>query len=283
MKFAITGTSGYVGSALKHYFASKGNEILELRRVKHPEEALPHVVPYSLGDSPHDPRLTDSDVLIHCAYDFSPLSWEDIHRVNVLGSAKLFEAAAAQGVKKLVLISSISAFEEATSLYGRAKLEMEQEAFKHNGVVIRPGLVFGDTPGGMVGTLKRFITQLPIVPQIGGNQQMFLVHQDDLATLIEMALARNYAEHSPLYACHQSSLAFKEILRRLAQAARARRLFLPIPWRFAWLGLKTLEVAGHPIGIKSDSLISMMNPNHNPDFAAAQQIGATFREFQPQA
>ena len=37
--------------------------------------------------------------------------------------------------------------------YGRAKLELEQEVLRRDGVVLRPGLVFGIGAGGMFGAM----------------------------------------------------------------------------------------------------------------------------------
>ena len=279
MKYAITGNNGYVGGAISRFFSDRGVEILELRRNKNNPSSAQNVIPYSLGDSLSDPRLIGSDCLIHCAYDFSPQKWSDIQDINIRGTERLFASARSLGVKKIVLISSISAFENSASLYGRAKLEMERIAQEYEAIIIRPGLVFGDSPGGMVGTLSRFIEKLPVVPQIGGAQEMFLVHQDDLSALIEKALAASDATSQPLFACNTAPIRFRDILRQLARKQKHTRIFIPIPWRGAWIGLKLLESLGFSAGIKSDSLISLMNPNPSPDFRITETLGVHFREL----
>src|SRR5206468_10991476 len=82
-----------------------------------------------------DLRARKVSVLVHAAWDFSALTAADIHRVNVEGSARLFQLAREAGVRRIVLISSISAFNGARSLYGRAKLEVEADAARHNAII----------------------------------------------------------------------------------------------------------------------------------------------------
>ena len=280
MRFAITGSNGYVGGAIKKYFEARGHTCLELCRRKSFSSSGEQPLEYQLGDKPNDPRLAGCDALIHCAYDFSVTSWAEINRVNVLGTQHLFEAAKSAGIRKIVLISSISAFETSSSLYGRAKLEMENIATRSNAIIVRPGLVWGDSPGGMVGTLSRLVEKLPIVPEIGGSQEMFLVHQDDLCALIDKSLHERGTEGKPLLACNSKCIRFADILRLIAKKQGHSRLFLPIPWRCAWLGLRTLELTGVQLGIRSDSLISLMNPNPEPDFGETSRLGIGFRSFE---
>src|SRR4051794_5617602 len=106
--YAITGTTGYIGEYLSRYLQDRGMHIRELRRMRAGEALSGNVVPFSLGQ-PISPDVFDGvDILIHCAYDFTVTSWEDIKRINVDGTVKLFEAAATASVKTLLFISTIS-------------------------------------------------------------------------------------------------------------------------------------------------------------------------------
>jgi hypothetical protein len=57
------------------------------------------------------------------------------------------------GVRRLVFISTISAFDGCRSFYGKGKLEVERITHSLGGWVIRPGLLYGEKPGGMLGRL----------------------------------------------------------------------------------------------------------------------------------
>ncbi|HXE41644.1 MAG TPA: NAD-dependent epimerase/dehydratase family protein, partial [Candidatus Baltobacteraceae bacterium] len=147
---AITGSNGYVGSCVKNYFTSHGWEILELTR--RPKAGV-RATQFQLGDDLSPQLLVGVNALVHCAYDFKPLTWNEIVAVNVEGSRKILEAARAAGIPKIIYISSISAFNGCKSLYGKAKLEIEKIALSNGALVIRPGLVWGNPPGAMFGKL----------------------------------------------------------------------------------------------------------------------------------
>ncbi len=46
-----------------------------------------------------------------------------------------------------------------------------------------------------------------------------------------------------------------------------------------WLGLKTVESIGLPLGFRSDSLVSLINQNAAPDFSATDRVGLRRRPF----
>ena len=101
--------------------------------------------------------------LIHCAYDMTLRQPDQIRQVNVDGSATLLRSAAERGVERIVVLSSMSAYDGTEQLYGRAKLDIERLTLDVGGAAIRPGLVYGPDAGGMAGTLAG-LTKLPVVP-----------------------------------------------------------------------------------------------------------------------
>ena len=135
----VTGANGYVGSQLRDCFSHQGWTVYSLVRER--SGAQPHpdaVIPFSLDEGVDPGRLRGIDVLVHCAYDFRTTRWEEIHRTNVMGSIRLFEEARKAGVKRIVLISTMSAFEGCASMYGRAKLEIERTARGDDVAIVRP-------------------------------------------------------------------------------------------------------------------------------------------------
>lgn len=278
MRCAITGSNGYVGSAIKAFLLSKGCEIVEMRRIKNGEAPNPCVIPFSLCDDIGPEMLRGLDVLIHCAYDFRLYHWKDIHRVNVLGSKRLLETAAKAGVCRRVVISTMSAFEHCRSMYGKAKLEIEAAAAKYGAVIVRPGLVYGPQPGGIVGSLKRVVSQSTLVPIIRkGNVPLYLTHQDDLAELIWKACEGEIPPGQPISAVSESPVTFAQILRILAKGKNIT--LVPVPTFPVWLLLRTLEQVGIPVGLRSDSLVSLLHQNQKPSFELTRKTGVLFREF----
>jgi nucleoside-diphosphate-sugar epimerase len=278
---AITGSNGYVGGCLKNYLAARGWEILELTRRPKPGA---RAVPFQLGAEIPPPALAGADALVHCAYDFQPLQREEIHAVNVDGTRKLFQAARAAGVGKIVCLSSISAYDGCRSLYGQAKLEIEKIALDNGARVIRPGLVYGSGPAGMFGKLVAQVRKSSVIPLMGdGSQVQFLVHHEDLAAFIEKFTAGEI-EIAPgvLTAAHDRPWLFRQLLSEIARGLDKKIKFVPLPWGLVWAGLKTAEVCGLRLNFRSDSLASLMHQNPKPDFSPNAAAGLICRPFEIQ-
>jgi nucleoside-diphosphate-sugar epimerase len=273
---AITGSNGYVGGGVKKYFAAHGWEILELTRQP---KAGARAVKFQLGDEISPASLAGVDALVHCAYDFQPLRWNEIRAVNVAGSRKILEAAHMAKIPKIIFISSISAFDGCRSLYGKAKLEVEKIALDHGALVIRPGLVYGNDSGGMFGKLAAQVRKSAVIPLIGdGSQIQFLVHSEDLCAFIEKFAAEKIRPAPViLTAANAQPWPFKKLLLEIARGQNKKIKLIPLPWRLVWLGLKSAEVCGLKLNFRSDSLVSLMHQNPAPDFSPNVAVGLICR------
>jgi nucleoside-diphosphate-sugar epimerase len=275
---AITGGNGYVGGCVKKLFVSRGWEIFELTRRPRPGSRS---FQFQLGDDLSPELLSGVTAFVHCAYDFTPVQWDDIAAVNVEGSRKILQAARAASVPRIVFISSISAFDGCRSLYGKAKLEIEKIALDVGALVVRPGLVYGGVAGGMFGKLAEKMKKSTIVPLVGnGSQIQFLVHNEDLCAFIDKFASGNL-ETPPrvVTAAHEHPWPFKELIREIAGAQGKKPAFIPVPWRAVWLALKSAELCGLRLNFRSDSLVSLMYQNPAPDFSQNANLGLTCRPF----
>lgn len=277
---AITGRHGYVGGCLANHFAARGWQILEFTRRP---EADTHAVRFRLGEDVSPQSLADATALVHCAYDFAPHRWNDIRSVNVEGSRKLFEAARAAGVERMICISTISAYDGCRSLYGKAKLEIETIALAHGAQIIRPGLVYGRGPGGMFGRLVSQIRNSSLIPLVGdGSQSQYLVHEDDLCTFIEDYAAGSVQLKVPiLTAAHPHPWSLRQLLEAISWKLNKKAVFVPLPWRLVWAGLKSAETCGLRLSFRSDSVVSLVYQNPDPDFSMNTEAGLVCRPFDP--
>lgn len=277
MKVAITGASGYVGGCLSDGFRKHGHEVIALSR----RPCAPPWTSFSLGDDPHRLPWASVEVLIHAAYDFTAQTWQEFIEKNVDPSIALLKAARQAGVGRLIFISSMSSFEGCRSNYGKAKLMIEKEALAIGALVIRPGLVWGEHSGGVMGTLETLVTKLPVVPfLIGGrNTNQYLIHETDLSKAVVA-----FAEKPPINighlhsATHPIPVSLLTILKSIAQRSRKSRLYLPIPWQLAMAGLMSVETLGiHPL-FRSDSLTGLVHGNPHPA-NPTPPAGVTYRPF----
>jgi nucleoside-diphosphate-sugar epimerase len=247
MKIAITGSTGFVGSCVAAQFAAAGHQITRLSRDS-----------FLLERGLTTP-LAGFDAMIHAAYDFT--SRDDR---NVAGSVRLFEQAKAAGVEHLIFISSLSAFPGCLSQYGAGKLAVERELERIGGKSVRLGFVCDDSGRGLSGALKRLAT-LPIVPlPDGGAQNLYLIRAAELGSALSGIL--RLPERATVALAHPAPLTFAEMMRGFARKQNHRPLFVPVPWRVLWAPLRLAEASGFNLKLRSDSLVSLMNQNPDPDF-----------------
>jgi nucleoside-diphosphate-sugar epimerase len=253
MRIAVTGANGYVGSRIAAYLERKA-EVVGLTRTNG----------FVLGTRTDPEMFRNVDVLVHCAHDFAD------HERNVKDTLGLFAAARLAGVRKIIFISSMSAFDGCKSRYGKAKREIERKA---KGIaIIRPGLVYDRNAGSIMGSLRK-AAQRPIVPLVCGSKRLYLVHSEDLAALV-WELCNAPLPKKPVIAAHSSPHTFREILQTLAQH---NPRFVPVPYWAAYAGLRAAELLHIPSGLRSDSLVGLANADEDVRFD--QNIKTRFRPF----
>jgi nucleoside-diphosphate-sugar epimerase len=281
---AITGASGYVGGLVGRRFTDAGWDVVTLRRTPSTELALgrPTAVerPFTLGE-PLDPAsLRDVQVVVHCAYDLGLTDPREIERVNVFGTLRLLDAAAAAGVKRVVLVSSMSAYEGTEQVYGRAKLACEQAVLDAGGVAVRLGLVYGEGWGGMAGSLRKLIS-LPVVPLMAGRSHQFTVHEDDAATGLVAVAQADGTPPGAVGLAHPQAVRFRHLLDGFARQAGVRPRFVPVPWRPVHALMRACERVGVTLPLRSDSLLGLVRPApYVPGFDEWARLGVELRRFE---
>lgn len=264
-KVAITGARGYLGSILARNFQIAGWETtLLVREVRDRGE-----VAFQLGNKITPESLKEHQAFVHCAYDFKPSSWAEIYEANIIGSRFCFDAAIQAGVGRRVFVSSMSAYEGCCSMYGKAKLAVEQEFLSRGVFCVRPGLLWSDEPGGMFGKLARAAGTLPFLPLVdGGEQKLALSQSEDLAVgVVNYCLG---SADSPLEAqitAYPELLTFRKILEHLAGLAGRNPRFFSIPGWASIAGLRSAEFFNISLPFKSDSLVSLLHQNPSPMFS----------------
>jgi nucleoside-diphosphate-sugar epimerase len=283
---ALTGAHGYVGSALHRGLTAAGWTVVSLsRRGTLAGEETGDEIQWSLEDPSalrQELRRREVSAVVHAAWDLRLVRPRDLERVNVQGSLRLLEDARAAGVPRFVFISSISAFDEAESHYGKTKLAVERAVTLEGGVVIRPGLVYGDRPGGMFGALYAQAGRSTIIPLLGnGRYAQYLVHEDDLAAAVVAAVSTDKVPHRPVTVAHPEPRPLRALMQQLAQSQGNHPRFVSVPWPVVYYGLKLAEVAGLKLGFRSDSVIGLVRHNQHPDLNAGL-LGVAPRPFNDQ-
>lgn len=251
---AVTGAHGYLGSRLTSRLEDSGYRVRRLTS----SPSSPDDVLFELTRAPGQDALDGVGALVHCAYDFGPRDWEEIKRVNIAGSQRLLDEAAAQGLQTVVYISSTSAFPGAPSLYGRAKLAIEQRAIETGAHVLRPGMIFGANAGGVYGRIREAVASHRAIPVLAAPGRLQLVHEADLCRLVvDLCECQAGPPCGPRVAAGTARHSMGDLARTLASATGRSSLMVPVPWRPVWLLLRAAEGLGARPSTRSDSVRSL--------------------------
>jgi NADH dehydrogenase len=190
--------------------------------------------------------LTGVDAVVHLASETGKGSTPDEH-VETTALQHLLDAAQAANAQ-FVYVSSQTANPNAPTAYGRIKWRCEQLVLGRNGIVVRPGQVYGGAQKGLFGTVCRLAHILPVLPKLRPDPQIQPVHVDDLAA----ALARCALDGIPsgIYSIGQTEpVGFSTFLRMLSEERFGRSVpSLPAPLRLiATISLR----AGLPRSVSS--------------------------------
>lgn len=213
--------------------------------------------------------------LIHAAWDMR--GTREAREINEDGAATLFRGARDAGVRRIVFISTLSAFSGCRSLYGQSKLAAESLLHQIPGaVVFRLGLVFGASPGGMFGALQQQIRKSSVIPLIGrGLQPQYLLHEQTLAEAARGAIAGRFDPGlgKPITLAHPRGWPFRDLVKKIAASESRRVRLVPIPWQLLFTAARASEALGIRLPFRSDSIVSFVYQDPNPNFVPMQDYG----------
>jgi len=274
---AITGARGYVGSLLRKAFGVEGWRVVNLVRQGSPDQ--PDTLPFDLAQAPSPTLLDGIDTLVHCAWDLQVTRRVDIWRVNVAGTAALLRLAERRGVRRVVFVSSMSAYQGTNQLYGRAKLECEHTAASLGQGVVRLGLVYGPGWGGMAGALRR-MSRLPVTPLLAGGSHQYTVHEEDAATALVRLASLPEVPVLPLGIAHPEPVRFDRLVRAIGRADGHVPRLVPVPWQLAYAMLRAGETGGARLPFRADSVLGLARPAPAvPHQDVTAGLGLSFRPF----
>lgn len=180
---AVTGATGFVGQALLDRAAHEGAAIRALaRKAQTPRE---HVT-WIAGDLDAQAALRElvhgAEAVIHVAGVVNDAA--AFERGNVMGTLNVIEAAKAEGVSRLIHVSSLSAREPELSAYGASKARAEKLVMASglDWTIVRPPGIYGprDVDYFEMFRLARWGV-MPVPPKEG---RASIIHVDDLARLL---------------------------------------------------------------------------------------------------
>jgi NADH dehydrogenase len=189
LQMSLTGGTGFIG---RHVVAKALSRGWRVRLFGRSASSCPGAAftAWDLMTPPPQENLSDTACLIHLATD-TRFESEAMSEEAEVESARALFAAAPQA--RIVFISSQSSNASAQTRYGRVKARIEILVEARNGVVIRPGMVYGgDRNAGLHARLCNIVRLLPAIPDLRPAAFVQPIHVDDLAEAILRASAPQF-------------------------------------------------------------------------------------------
>lgn len=190
MTIAVTGATGFVGTALIAQAHAAEFDVRALARRKQPPA---HAVVWIDGALDQPDALANLvigvDAVIHVAGVVNAPNRGAFEAGNAHGTAAMITAAREAGVRRFVHVSSLSAREPGLSNYGWSKAESERLVMASglDWTIVRPPAIYGPHDLEMLEMFRMAARGLVLLPPPG---RFSLIEVSDLARLL-LALARD--------------------------------------------------------------------------------------------
>ena len=305
----VTGANGFIGRALCDVLAASGRRVR--KAVRMPVPGLPDAV--AVGDIGPDTdwgaAFDGVECILHLASPSDPQrgspaeSLAGYRRVNVAGSRRLAEQAAAAGARRLVFMSTIKVNGERTAerayaendaprpedAYGISKQEAEQvlrDVGQKTGleiVVLRPPIVYGPGVKGNFLRLMNLVARGVPLPLAAVDNRRSLIYTGNLAGAIGKALDAPQAAGRTYLVSDGDDVSMPDLVRGLARALGVKPRLLSFP--LAALGLaatlagKRAEFARVTGSLQVDSSRIRRELDWRPPFTLAQGLELTAKWY----
>lgn len=256
----ITGSTGFVGSAVQAALINTNVRLVAPVRKVTPHHSLPQMQQVEVADlsdvSTGLLQLCKPDVVIHIAAKAHTVdvSLAEFRRVNTDATLQLARAAADSGVRRFIFLSSIGVqginsaepFQVTDSPapvedYAISKLEAEiglKQVAVDTGmdlVIIRPPLVYGANAPGNFGKLAKLAQKNLPLPLGAIHNKRSLVALDNLVDLIVTCIDHPKAANQTFLVSDDQDISTTELLKLMTRAAGKKPWLLPVP--MSWLKL----------------------------------------------
>jgi dihydroflavonol-4-reductase len=256
MRVLITGATGFLGSHLCQRLVTQGHQVRILCRPASSLDLLANLpIEKVVGD------ITDADAVQtavkNCAYvihaaaslNYTGADADRQLRVNVDGTRGVVQAARAEGVTRLLHVSSVAAIgisadpnlpatedspfnlENSGWTYHISKHRAEEQVLAEvnrglDAVIVNPAMICGPSAGGyrIAEPMKKALASW-VIPYAAGGQ--CLVHLDDVVNGIVLALQKG--RPGERYILGGNNVSFREMSEAVCKRFARKRFFLPAP------------------------------------------------------
>jgi nucleoside-diphosphate-sugar epimerase len=283
----ITGATGLLGSHIAQQLRAADQPVRALVRPTSDRRFLESIgVEFAEGDVTDSDSLQAAfdgvDTVYHAAAQVGDWGkWQWYVDVTIEGTRNMLEAAAAEGIRRFLHISSISAYghpdgeglvlDETAPLgqdlhkwsyYSRAKVEAEKLAWEYHEqgkvpvTVVKPSWLYGERDRASMPRLIRAI-RAGKAKRIGdGTNRLNLTYAGNEAEGCILAATNPDALGESYNLSCDGEITQAEYLNKIAEQIGAKPVTKKVPYRVAYTAAFVMELFGHMFGKKKPPLVT---------------------------
>ena len=267
----ITGANGFIGRALVKHYKAKGWRVNAFV-FNMPDKIEDNVVyvKYDLSKKPDEGAFENIDYMIHCAFIKNDMD------INQDGTKRLIELSRKHEIKKNIFISTLSAHENAISIYGRQKQECERLFNTKRDCIVRAGIVMGD--GGLYKQMSEHIRKGKRVPLIyGGKQPMQSIHIDDLCSIFDSIFEKDIS--GKYIAAEAEAIPYKEFFTEVGKKFNLKTKFINVPFFFLNLALIIAEAIRFKLPVARENVLGLKHMQSYETKRDLETLGVKIKTF----
>ena len=236
LRIAITGGTGFVGSALDRLLRSQGHETVLISRRTGVD--LDDVAALTGA-------LEGCDAIAHLAGINRKIGRQTYDRVHVRGTANLLYVARINRIGRIAMLSFLRARADCGSAYHESKCAAEA-LIRASGLaytILKGGVIYG-RGDHMLDHISRTLLTIPLFATVGFRQPPLRpVAVQDVARILPAALTGDELRNRTVAVVGPQTLGVREIVHRIAAAIDRRAWVFPMPVAFHRLLARGAELA----------------------------------------
>jgi uncharacterized protein YbjT (DUF2867 family) len=222
MKFAVTGSSGFVGGHLSRLLATEGHEVVSISRRNQ----------INVTDAGALTRaFVGCQAVIHCAGINREIGRQTYSAVHVEGTQTVIDCAQRAGVSKVVFMSFLRARPNCGSAYHESKWAAEEiiRTSTLDYTIVKAGMTYG-RGDHMLDHLSHSLYTIPLFATVGIVEKPIRpLAIDDLVAVLRASAVDGRLSRQTVAVVGPEELRLSQAVRRVAAILGKRVLVLPCP------------------------------------------------------